>query len=43
MHRKDNLEARLSACADIMTGADLTEKNMKKAAELKNYIDFASH
>ena len=42
MHRKDNLDARLSACADIMTGADLTEKNMKKAAELKNYIDFAS-
>ena len=40
MHRKDNLDARLAACADIMTGADLTEKNMKKAAELKNYIDF---
>ncbi len=39
MHRKDNLDARLAACADIMTGADLTEKNMKVAAELKNYLD----
>lgn len=41
MHRKDNLDARLAACADIMTAADLTEKNMKKAAELKDYINFA--
>ena len=42
MHRKDNLDARLAACADIMTGADLTEKNMKKAAEMKAYLDFES-
>lgn len=41
MHRKDNLDARLAACADIMTGADLTEKNMKKAAEMKAYLDYA--
>lgn len=40
MHRKDNLDARLAACADIMTGADLTEKNMKKAAEMKAYLNF---
>ncbi len=40
MHRKDNLDARLEACADIMTGADLTEKNMKKAAQMKAYINF---
>ncbi len=40
MHRKDNLEERLSACADIMTAADLSEKNMKKAAQIKDYIDF---
>lgn len=40
MHRKDNLDARLAACEDIMTGADLTEKNMKKAAEIKAYLNF---
>ena len=40
MHRKDNLDARLAACEDIMTGADLTEKNMKKAAGMKAYLDF---
>lgn len=40
MHRKDNLDARLAACADIMTGADLTEKNMKKAAGMKAYLNF---
>lgn len=40
MHRKDNLEARLAACADIMTGADLTEKNMKLAAEKRDLLDF---
>ena len=40
MHRKDNLDARLAACADIMTAADLTEKNMKIAAGLKDYLDF---
>lgn len=42
MHRKDNLEARLLACADVMTAADLTEKNMKVAAQMKDYIDFAA-
>ncbi len=42
MHRKDNLDARLAACGDIMTGADLTEKNMKKAAGMKAYLDFAA-
>ena len=42
MHRKDNLEARLLACADVMTAADLTEKNMKVAAQMKDYIDFAT-
>ena len=40
MHRKDNLEARLIACSDVLTYADLTEKNMKKAAELRDLLDY---
>lgn len=41
MHRKDNLEARLIACSDVLTYADLTEKNMKKAAELRDLLDYS--
>ena len=40
MHRKENLEERLKACSDIMVAADLTEKNLKIAAQNKAYIDF---
>lgn len=41
MHRKSRLEERLAACSSILTAADLSEKNMKIAAESKNYLDFS--
>ena len=40
MHRKSRLDERLYGCRDILTVADLTEKNMKKAAQVKQYLDF---
>lgn len=40
MHKKSHLEERLSACSDILTLADLTDKNMLSAAEKKEYLDF---
>lgn len=40
MHKKGHLEERLAACADILTVADLSDKNMKRAAEVKEYLDF---
>ena len=40
MHKKGHLEDRLLSCADILTTADLTDKNMKRAAEIKEYLDF---
>lgn len=40
MHKKGHLEERLAACADILTVADLNDKNMKRAAEAKEYLDF---
>ena len=40
MHKKGHLEERLEACADILTVADLSDKNMKRAAEVKEYLDF---
>ncbi len=42
MHRKDNLEERLAACSDILIMPDLSEKNMKKAAQIKEYSDFTA-
>lgn len=39
MHKKSNLENRLIACGDILTIADLSDKNMSTAAEKKEYID----
>lgn len=39
MHKKGHLEERLEACSDILTVADLSEKNMKKAAQIKEYLD----
>jgi tRNA (guanine-N7-)-methyltransferase len=38
MHKKGHLEERLSACSQILTVADLTEKNMKRAVETKEYL-----
>ncbi len=40
MHRKNNLDARLDGCAEILTVCDLSDKNMKRAAEVKDYFDF---
>ena len=39
MHKKGHLEERLEACYDILTVADLSDKNMKRAAEVKEYLD----
>ncbi len=38
MHKKSHLEERLQACSDIVTVADLSDKNMKKAIESKAYL-----
>ena len=40
MHKKGHLEERLEACADILTVADLSDKNMKRSALVKEYICF---
>lgn len=40
MHKKGHLEERLAACGDILTVADLSQKNMKLAAEQKEYLPF---
>lgn len=40
MHKKGHLEERLLSCADILTVCDLSDKNMKRAAALKDYLDF---
>ncbi len=42
MHRKSRLDERLAACADILTVADLSEKNMQKAALVKQNLDFSA-
>ncbi|MDE7379977.1 MAG: tRNA (guanosine(46)-N7)-methyltransferase TrmB, partial [Clostridia bacterium] len=42
MHRKSRLDERLAACADILTVADLADKNMKTAAEKKDELDLAA-
>lgn len=42
MHRKSRLDERLEECRDILTVADLSEKNMKKAAQVKEYLDFSA-
>ncbi len=39
MHRKPHLDERLSACGKILTTADLTDKNMLRAAGEKQYLD----
>ncbi len=40
MHRKSHLDERLNSCGDILTVADLTDKNMKHAAAQKDELDF---
>ena len=40
MHKKGHLEERLLSCADILTVCDLSDKNMKNAAAVKDYLDF---
>lgn len=39
MHKKRRLEERLEGCADILTSADLEDKNMLRAAGVKEYLD----
>ena len=39
MHRKSNLDERLLSCADILTVADMTHKNMKEAAAIPQILD----
>lgn len=40
MHKKCHLEERVAACGDIVTVADLTDKNMKRAALIKEELCF---
>ena len=40
MHRKPHLDERLISCGEIVTIANLTDKNMKRAADTKEYLDF---
>ena len=40
MHKKSHLEERLSACSELVTIADLTDKNMKRAALTPEYLPF---
>lgn len=42
MHRKSRLEERIEECSDICTVANLEDKNMKRAAEVKEYLDFSA-
>ncbi len=42
MHRKSHLDERLAACPKLLTIADLSEKNMKNAAAVKEYLDFSA-
>ena len=38
MHKKSRLEERIAECGDIVTVADLSDKNMKNAAEIADYL-----
>ena len=40
MHRKPHLDERLLSCGEIVTIANLSDKNMKRAADTKEYLDF---
>ncbi|MDE7300801.1 MAG: tRNA (guanosine(46)-N7)-methyltransferase TrmB [Clostridia bacterium] len=41
MHRKAHLDERLSSYPELLTIADLADKNMKSAAQKKEYLDLA--
>ena len=38
MHKKSRLEERVAACSDIVKVADLSDKNMKSAAAVKDFL-----
>lgn len=40
MHRKSHLDERLASCGDILTVADLADKNMKNAAAQRDELDY---
>ena len=40
MHKKSHLEERIAACGDIVTAPDLSDKNMKRAATVKEELNF---
>ncbi len=40
MHKKSRLEERIAACGDIVKIADLSDKNMKRAALTPEYMPF---
>ena len=40
MHKKSRLEERIEECGGIVTVADLTDKNMKRAALTPEYLPF---
>lgn len=40
MHKKSRLVERIAACGDIVKVADLTDKNMKRAALTPEYVPF---
>ncbi len=40
MHKKCHLEERITACGDIVTVADLSDKNMKRAAAVKETLNY---
>lgn len=42
MHKKGHLEERLEACVDILTVADLSDKNMKRAALIEEHLDYGT-
>lgn len=42
MHKKSHLEERIAACSDIVTVADLNEKNMKISAEIPDILPLES-
>lgn len=40
MHKKGHLEERLESCFDILTVADLADKNMKRSALVNERLDY---
>ena len=40
MHKKSRLEERIAECGDIVTVADLSDKNMLRSALTPEYLPF---